>query len=78
MEFQAHMKANQKLKYLNKGGTQMNATLNVIMRRIFNLLTRLTSTAKKNAQIRIDRKYQGHANDLTKTGLALKTFLSLK
>ena len=33
---------------------------------------------KKNAQMRIDEKYQGHAKALTESGLSPKIFPSLK
>ena len=39
---------------------------------------RLNSRTKKSAQTRIDEKYQGHVNALTKDGLAPNIFPSLK
>ena len=78
LQFQVHWKAKQKLKYLNKGSTYTNATFNAIPIRIFNRFTILTSRKIKDAQMRIDEKYQGYANALTKDGLALKIFLNLE
>ena len=51
---------------------------NAIPSGIFNWLAILTSRTKKNAQMRIDKNYQGNTNALTKAGLAPKIFLSLK
>ena len=78
MKFQVHRKENQKLKYLNKVSTHTKATFNEIPSRIFKRILRITSRAKKNAQMRIDENYQGYANALTKSDLAPKIFPSIK
>ena len=77
LEFQVCQKANKKLKYLNKGSTHMNATFNAIPSRIFNRLEEINSRTKKITEMKIDKKYQGHAKALTKSGLSPKIFPSL-
>ena len=78
LEFQVHRKPNQKLKYLNKGSTHTNATFNAILTGIFYRLVKLTSRTKKNAQMKIEERYQGPAMDLSKAGLAPKIYPTLK
>ena len=56
----------KKLKYLNKGSTHTNAKFNAIPSGIFYRLVNLTSRTKKNAQMKIDERYQGHAKGLIK------------
>ena len=67
-----------KIKHINKGSTHTNETLNTITIGIFNRLVKLTSRTKKNAQIRIDEKYQGQAKALIKYNLAPNIFPALK
>ena len=64
--------------YLNKGSTHMNNTFNAIPSGIFNMLAKLNSITKKNAQRDIDKKYQVHAKALTKSGMDPKISLILK
>ena len=70
LEYQVHQKPNQQLKYLYKGSTHTNATFNKITSGIFYRLAKLTSRTKKNAQMKIYERYQGHAKALSKAGLA--------
>ena len=77
LEYQVHRKPNQQLKYLNKGSTHTNATLNAIPISIFYRLAKLTSRTKKNTQMRIDGIYQGHAKALSKARLAPKIYPTL-
>ena len=76
-EYQVHQKPNQQLKYLNKGSTHTNAMSNAIPSGIFYRLTKITSRKNKNAQMKINEIYQGHAKDLSKVGLALKVYPTL-
>ena len=78
LEYQVHRKPNQQLKYLNKGITHTNTTFNAIPRGIFYRLAKLTSRTKKNTQIKIDERYQGHAKALSKAGMAPKIYPTLK
>ena len=64
--------------HLDKENTHINATFKSIPRGIFNRLLKLTSRTKKNAQIIIDEKYQGHSKVLTKSSLDPKILLTLK
>ena len=50
-------KKNQKLKYMNKGSTHINAMSNSIPSGIFNRLAKITSRTKNNAQTIIDKKH---------------------
>ena len=72
LEYQVYQKSNQKLKYLNKVSTHTNAMLNAIPSGIFNRLSKLTPRTNKNAQMKIDGRYQGHSKALSKDGLAPK------
>ena len=78
LEYIAHQKPNQKLKYMNKGSTHTNATFNAIPSSIFYGLAKITSRTNKNAQMKIDERYQGHAKALSKAGLDPKIFPTLK
>ena len=78
LEYQVHRKPNKKLKYLNKVSTHTNATFNAIPSGIFYRLAKLTSRTNKNAQMKIDERYQGHAKALSKSGLAPKIHPTLK
>ena len=51
---------------------------NAIPSGIFYRLVILTSGTKKNAQMKIDERYQGHAKALSKAGLAPKIYPTLK
>ena len=62
---------------MNKGSTYTNATFNEITSRIFNRLVK-SLQGRKAAQIKIDERYPGHTNYLTKSGLAPKLFPSFK
>ena len=77
-EFQVYRETNQKLMYLNKGSNCTNATLNKFPISIFNRLAKIISRAKKNSQMRIYERYQGHSKALTKDGLDSKIFTTLK
>ena len=59
LEYQVNQKPNKKLKYLNKRSTHTNAMFNAIPSGIFYRLAKLTSRMKKNAQMKIDERYQG-------------------
>ena len=74
LEYEVHQKSNQQLKYLNKGSTHTNATFNAIPSGIFYRLAKLTSRTKKNAKMKIDERYQGHAKALSKAGMAPKVY----
>ena len=78
LEYQVHQKPNQKLKYLNKVSTHTNAMCNAIPSGIFNRLANITSRTNKNVQIKMDERYQGHVKALSKSGLDLKIFPTLK
>ena len=78
LEYQVHQKPKQKLKFLNKRGTHMNATFNTTPNGIFYRLTKLTSITKNNAQMKIYERYQVHAKALYKARLDPKTFPTLK
>ena len=77
LEFQVHPKPNQKLKYLNTASIHTNATFNAILSGIFYRLAKMTSRTKKNSQMNIDERYQGHAKALSKAGLAPKIYPTL-
>ena len=55
LEFQTHREIDKKFKSLNKESTHTNASFNAIPSGIFNRLVKLTSIAKKNAQMRIEK-----------------------
>ena len=74
LEYQVHRKPNHQLTYINKGSTHTNASFNAIMSGIFYRLAKLTSRTKKNAEMKIDERYQGHAKALSKAGLAPKVY----
>ena len=78
LEYQVHWKPNQQLKYLNKGSTYTNTTFNAIPSSIFYRLAKLTSRTKKNDQMKIDERYQGHVKALSKARLAPKIYPTLK
>ena len=78
LEYQVHQKPNQKLKYLNKGRTHINATFNATPSSIFYMLAKPTSKTKKNSEMNIDERYQGHAKSLSKSGLDPKIYPTLK
>ena len=78
LEYQVHLKSNQKLKYLNKRSTHTNATFNAIPSGIFYRLAKITSRTNNNAQMKIDETYQGHTKALSKSGLDSKIFPTLK
>ena len=78
LESQVNRQNDQNLKYLNKGSVHTNATFNSIPSGIFNRTVKHNSRVKKKSQMRIDEKYQGHANTLTNAGLVSKIFTSLK
>ena len=63
---------------MNKRSTHTIATFNEIPSGIFYRLAKLTSRTKKNAQMKIDERYQGQAKDLSKAGLDPKIFPTLK
>ena len=67
-------KPNQQLKYPNTGSTHTNETFNAIPSGIFYRIAKLTSRTNKNAKIKIDERYQGHAKALSKAGLAPKVY----
>ena len=67
-----------KYEYLNKCSTHTNATFNAILSGIFCRLAKLTAITKKNAQMKIDERYQGHTKALLKAGLAPKIYPTLK
>ena len=77
-EYKVHQKSNQQLKYPNKGSTHTNATFNAIPSGILYRLAKLKSRMKKNAQMNIYERYQGHAKALSKSGMDPKIFLTLK
>ena len=52
--------------------------LNAIPSGIFYMLMKVTSVTKKNAQTRIDKRYQVHTEALSKAVLYPKIFLTLK
>ena len=78
MEYQVHRKPNHNLKHLNKGSTTNNATFNAIPSCIFYRIEKLTSRTKKNAQMKIDEGYQGHAKALSKAGMVQQIYPNLK
>ena len=78
LEYQVHQKPNQKTKYLDKGNTHTNKTFNAIPSSIFYKLAKLASRTKKNDQMKTDKRYQGHAKALSKSGMAPKIFPTLK
>ena len=78
LEYQVYRKSNQKLKYLNKVSTHTNATLNAIPSGIFNRLSKLTPRTNKNAQMKIDGRFQGHSKALSKARMAPKLFPTFK
>ena len=51
---------------------------NAIPSCIFYRIVKLTPRKKKNAQMKIDERYQGHAKALSKAGLAPKVYRTLK
>ena len=57
-----------------KGSTHTNAMLNAIPSRI----EKLTSRSKKNAQMKIDEIYKGHAKALSNSRLAPNIYPTLK
>ena len=77
LEYQVHRKQNQQLMYLNKGSTHTNATFNAIPSGIFYRLAKMTSRTNKNAKMKVDERYQGHAKASSKDGLALKVYPTL-
>ena len=77
LEYQVHRKPNQQLKYLNKGSNHTNATFKAIPSGIFYRLAKITSRTRKNAQLKIDWRYQGHAKALSKAGLSPKVYPTL-
>ena len=62
---------------MNKGSTNTNVTFNSPPSSIFYRLAKPTSRTEKNAQMKTDERYQGHAKALSKDGMAPKTFLTL-
>ena len=63
---------------MNKVNIHANVTFNAIPSGIFYRLAKLTPRTKKNDQIKIDERYQGHANALSKAVLATRIFPTLK
>ena len=78
LEYQVDRKQNQQLNYLNKGSTHTNATFNTIPSGIFYRIPKLISRTKKNAQMKIYERYQGHSKALSRSGLAPKIYPTLK
>ena len=78
LEFQVHQKKNQLLKYLKKGSTLTKATFKSIPNRVLNRLPKLTSRTEKIAKIIIKERYLEHANALSRAGLGMKNFPTLK
>ena len=78
LEYQVHRKPSQKLKFLNKGRTHKNAMINKIPSGIFYRLEKIIWRMKKNAQMKIDERYQGHTKTLSKAGLGIKIYRTLR
>ena len=63
---------------MNKGSTHTNAMFNAIPSGIFYRIAKLNPRTNKNAQIKMDERYQGHIKALSKAGLDPKIFPTLK
>ena len=74
LNFQIHMKPNQKLKYLNSDSTHLPSTLRAIPAGVLDRLSKLTSKSKKLENVRIDKVYPKHAAALKIAGIAPDIF----
>ena len=73
LELKVHRKKNQLLKYLNRESTHTKATFKAIPNGVLNRLAKIASRTDENS-----KRYLDHANALTRAGLGMKNFLTLK
>ena len=74
LKFRVHLKENQLLKYSNLGSNHSGVTFKATPQGVLRRLTGLTSITPKNQNMKLDKLYPGHADDLQKANLINSNF----
>ena len=78
LEFKIQWKKYQLLKYLNKERTNSEAAFKATPKGVLNILAKVKSRTWDNTKMISNERYYGHKMALTKAGLNMKTFTTLK